>query len=262
MRRGGDRLRVRLAVVDVADRQRAGRRRRRVLGQGAVVVAGDRGGVVEALDGDGDGLLRAAVLAQHRERVGDAAGAGEMLHQRVVDRVAPVPVGIDRIRAEPALGVMRRGGDRLRVRLAVVGVGDRQRAGRRRNRVLRQVAAVVAGDPAALAAAGRVVEPLDGDGDGLLGGAVLAEDRERVGDAVGTGEMLHQRVVDRVAPVPVGIDRIRAEPAARSYAPRRRPLACAPRRRRRRRPSACRSPAPPRPRSGCRRRRRRSRRRR
>src|SRR5207245_1988851 len=91
---------VGLAVIDVADRQRAGGGCGVILAEAAGGGAADRGRIVGAVDGDGDQLRGGPVGAGDGEAVGGCGTGGEVLHGGVVHRVGPVAIGVEAVAAQ------------------------------------------------------------------------------------------------------------------------------------------------------------------
>src|SRR5262249_58385047 len=91
-RRAAGRLRVRLAVVRVDDRQGAGRGSSVVFRPAAGGVAADRGGVVDAEDVDRDGGRGGAVLAGDDKAVAVVDPGREMVLGGGVGGGIPMPV--------------------------------------------------------------------------------------------------------------------------------------------------------------------------
>src|SRR5213079_104397 len=205
---GGAGLRgeIGLALIGVGDGQRAAVGQvaggdGHIFGDGAGGDAADHGGVVGAVDGNGDELACGAVGGDGGEAVGDRLAGAELLDRglRVVSGVGPAAVGGER---EGAVAVAAGGaGLRGEIGLALIGVGDGQRAAGG------QVAGGdghIFGDGAGGDAAdhGGVVGAVDGDGDELACGAVGGDGGEAVGYRLAGAELLDRglRVVSGVGP--------------------------------------------------------------
>ena len=122
-----------LALIDVGDGERAAGREVAgddgdVFGHRAGGHAADHRHVVGAVDGDGDDLAGGAVGGDGGEAVGDGLAGAELLDcgLAVVGGVGPVAVGSER---EGAVAVAAGGaGLRGEIGLALIDVGDGQRA--------------------------------------------------------------------------------------------------------------------------------------
>ena len=196
-------LQIGVGMVDVGCRHGPGDRGRRgfVFSDVAIGLLRGRGNhrlVVGAGDGDVD-LLGATVGGRDRDGVGDLLSVGERLHLRVavVELVFPMTVGID---GEAAVGAGHAGHGH---EAGAAGV----RSGR--GELTADGELLVFGDRTHRRAAddGLVVRAVDVDGD-LLRGTVRRADGDGVGDLVGAGQPLDLgiSVVERVAPLPVGVD--------------------------------------------------------
>src|SRR5207248_3208713 len=139
----------------------------------------DRRHVVGAVDGDGDGLAGGAVAGDGGERVGDRLAGAELL-----DRGLAVVGGVGRAAVaggrEGAVAAGR-SGLRSEVALAAIDVGH---ALHDALPIFAADGGDVLGDRTGGNPADRrhVVGAVDGDGDGLAGGAVAGDGGERVGD--------------------------------------------------------------------------------
>ena len=180
--------------------QHTGRRNGKhgVLGPAVAVGHRDRG-VIDAVDGDGDSLAGGAVLAGDGKAVGIDGASRQMVLGRVVDGVRPVAVGIDAVAALRCRATGCHG-----LRLPIVRIGHRERARGRGHVVFCQASGRSTGDRR------RVVGAVDGNGDGLAGGTVLAGYGEAVGVSRTRREVVLGIVVDGVRPIAVGIDAVAA----------------------------------------------------
>ena len=185
---------TRLARVSIARCQGARSAGRHVLLHRRRYRAVDHCRIVRALYRHHE-CFRRAIDTRYRERVRDVLACFERLHigRAVVERVAPLAVGIDR---ETAVGPRRRR-LRLEARLARVDVVHTQRAARAQRRVLSHRRCRRARDHR------RIVGPVDREAH-LLFGTVGRGDDEAVDFAVGCTQVLHQAVGYRVEVAPVG----------------------------------------------------------
>ena len=192
-------------VVDVGRDQRAACHRGRILRDRARDRAGDRRGVVGAVDGDVD-LARGPVRCRHRHQLVQRAARVERLDRRVVvvERVAPCARRIDR-EAAVALGD---GALRHESRRAV-DVGGRERARRRRDAGRTVGHAALLGDGARHRPGDhcRIVGAVDRDID-LPRGPVRRRHRHQLMQRAADVERLDRGVgiVERVAPRASRID--------------------------------------------------------
>src|SRR5689334_9419734 len=112
----------------------------------STAVGNDCWPIIDANDIDSNRLVCCAVLARDCEAVTRVRACGKMLDERVVHRVAPVPVTIDGIGAELVGGVVRRCSDHLTMSLVVVRIADGQRADVGEGSILSDAARSIAGD--------------------------------------------------------------------------------------------------------------------
>src|SRR6185312_7325624 len=183
-----------LAGVDIADRDHP------VIGQGGVLadtagqLAGDRRGVVLALDRDDDVLLVGAVIRGQVQRVADEVGAAQCLHIGVAVAQHITPGAGRLVVGEVAVGAVGRPGLGMALTGVVIAARDHPVIGQ--GGVLADTAGQLAGDHRG------VVLALDRDDDVLLVGAVIRGQVQRVADEVGAAQCLHigVAVAQRITP--------------------------------------------------------------